>query len=366
MFAPVAVQNNTFPEQNLKVFGTFEGTQWQKAGEQFNTTYFQYATGSARIGTSYAGSAKWYGSALAGNGKIYSPGHTRTDWLITDTATDTTAITGSVNAANMGAVWDKITNKVYAFGSSGSRIDPTTNIATNLAGPKNRTGGGVQSFDGNKIYTVSLFDAGGLTTGVYEYDINTNTNSLKSAQGDKYTGGTLALNGKIYWGPGGGTVFLQYDPQTNTATTFGSVSGDNFGPIVQHYDGYLYCFPRFFINTILRINPNTNQVVTIKTGVESGNVISTQACIGADGRIYVTRESAGVYWYDPYTNATGTITMASSDTGFAGIEMGPSGDLYVTPYNSTYVHKISLVRGSGYAQKVIQEYNTGGRYTWPS
>lgn len=363
MFAPVAVENNTFPEQNLKVFGTFEGTQWQKAGEQFNTTNFQYATSSVRIGASYTGTAKWYGSTLAGNGKIYSPGHTRSDWLIIDTAADTTTPTGSaLNTSNMGAVYDKITNQVFSFGNGGTKINCVTDVASNISGPGNRNAGPVQGFDGNKLYTIGLFGV----TGVYEYDINANSNTKVATVTDKYIGGTMALNGKIYWGPGGGTQFVSYTPGAAGVDLFGSVSGDNFGPVVQHYNGFIYCFPRFFINTILRIDPKTNTVTTVKTGVESGNVISTGVCIGADGRIYVARENAGVYWYDPYTNDYGTITMASSDTGFTGIEMGIYGDLYVTPYNSLYAHKISLVKGSGYAQKVIQEYNTGGRYSWPS
>ena len=42
--------------------------------------------------------------------------------------------------------------------------------------------------------------------------------------------------------------------------------------------------------------------------------------------------------------------------------MGAMGDLYLIPWTGAYVHKLALVRGSGYAQKVIQEYNLNSRY----
>ena len=43
--------------------------------------------------------------------------------------------------------------------------------------------------------------------------------------------------------------------------------------------------------------------------------------------------------------------------------MGALGDIYITPWSGTtgYIHKLALVKGSGYVQKIIQEYNIGGR-----
>jgi hypothetical protein len=88
-------------------------------------------------------------------------------------------------------------------------------------------------------------------------------------------------------------------------------------------------------------------------------------CIGLDGRIYVTRENGGVYWYDPYSNTSGNITMASSDTSFSGITMGVNGDLYVVPFSSTYFHKIALTTGTGSsATDIVSQYNFGGRMCW--
>jgi hypothetical protein len=351
----------TFPDQSLTTWTTTETAAWLSAGSTFTTSNYGYATSSVRIGSAYTSANQWYGAALASNGKIYCPPHGRSDWAIIDTATDTIATTGSINNNNMGARFDKITNQVFAFGSTGTKIVCSTDAASNISGPANRNGGGVQALDGDKIYTIGLFG----TNGVYEYDISANTNTLKQSVGDRYTHGTLASNGKIYWGAGGGTQFTEYDPATDTLTNFGSFTGDYTGPMVAHYDGYLYNFPRFFNSSIIRVNPTTRATTTIHTLSISPQVISAASCVGLDGRIYVARENGGVYWYDPYSNTSGEITMDTSDTSFTGITMGKNGDLYVVPYDADYFHKISLTTGAGAgANAIVQQYNFGGRMCW--
>lgn len=356
------VAGPTFPDQSLTTWTTTETTAWLSAGSTLTTSNYGYATSSVRIGSAYTSANQWYGAALASNGKIYCPPHGRTDWAIIDTATDTIATTGSVNNNNMGARFDKITNQVFAFGSNGTKIVCSTDASSNISGPANRQAGGVQSFDGNKIYTAGLFG----TQGIYEYDVSANSSSFKaSTGGDRYTIGTLAANGKIFWPAGGGTEFSAYEPSTNTLTNFGSFSGDYTGPMVAHYDGYIYCFPRFFNQSVIRVNPTDNSYSTIHTLSIPTNIISTNACIGLDGRIYVTRENDAVYWYDPYANTSGAITMANGDVSFTGITMGKNGDLYVIPYNSDYFHKISLTTGAGAgADAIVQQYNFGGRMCW--
>ena len=353
----------TYPDQSLSTWTVTETAAWLAAGSTQTTSSFGYASTSTRVGSDYGGgSAKWEGASLASNGKIYCPPHVRNDWAIINTNNDTIATTGSVNASNEGSVYDKITNQVFAFGSGGTKINCSTDAASNVSGPSNRNGTPVQSFDGNKLYTIGISG----NNNVFEYNISANTSTNKGAVGgDRARGGVLAANGKIFWGGGGGTQFTEYDPSTNTITNFGSLTGDNTGPMVAHYDGYLYNFPRFNQSNIIRINPDTRATSTIHTLADSPQLISMMGCIGLDGRIYVARENAGVYWYDPYSNTSGTITMANSDTSFSAITMGANGDLYVIPWNSNYFHKIALTTGAGAsATQIVSQYNFGGRMCW--
>jgi hypothetical protein len=355
----------TFPDQSLATWTTTETAAWLSAGSTLTTSTYGYSSTSTRIGGSYAGSRKWNGAALASNGKIYSAGAEgggRTDWAIINTNNDTIATTGSVNSNNFGARYDKITNQVFAMGGGGTKINCSTDAASNISGPSAYNGGAVQGFDGDKLYTAPLY----INNNIYEYSISANTTTNKGAtSGDRYPIGTLAANGKIFWGSGGGTQFTEYDPATSTLTNFGSFTGDNRGPTVAHYDGYLYNFPAFFNSDIIRLNPTTRAYTTIHTLSISPQIISTNTCVGLDGRIYVVRENGGVYWYDPYSNTSGNITMDSGDTSFGGITMGVNGDLYVVPFSSNYFHKIALTTGAGAgANAIVQQYNFGGRMCW--
>ena len=107
----------------------------------------------------------------------------------------------------------------YTVTNNGTYIDVATDATTNISSGATRyTGGPVQSFNGNKLYLARLFSS---PTNLYEYDISTGTaTSIGSQGGDKYPRGTLAANGKIFWGPGGSTTFCEYDPATNTITNF--------------------------------------------------------------------------------------------------------------------------------------------------
>ena len=365
----------TYPDQSLATWTTTETAAWLAAGATQTTTNFGYASTSTRIGSSLGGGgSKYDGGALASNGKIYCPPQSTTDWLVINSNTDAVATTGSsVNNGNNGARYDKITNRVYGFGNydgtgnNGTYLDVATEAITNLnSGIPFLTAGPVQALDGNKLYMSRLYTA---TQNIYEWNISAGTATSIGAQGgDKYPRGTLAANGKIFWGPGGSTTFCELDPATSTITTFsqGGGGGDSYGPVVAHYDGYLYCFPRFnSLTSILKINPSTRAITTITTSLPGANYISMGTCIGLDGRIYVARENGGIYWYDPYANSSGTITMDSGDTSFGAIMMGANGDLYCVPWNSAYVHKIALTTGTGTsATQIVSQYNFGGRMCW--
>jgi len=358
MFAPVAFEDLTFPNQKLQPWSSFESEQWMRAGSQFNSTICEYDTTTTRISVNYGGGvAKWNTAALAPNGYIYSPGHLRTDWCVIDTFTDTVSTTGSVNSSNDGCVYDKISNAVYGFGSGGTKIIPG-GVASNISGPPNRQAPGVQSYDGNLLYTIGAFG----TSGIYAYNVSSNSNAQQLATGSRSGGdiGTLGINGKIYFTAGGASNILEYDPVANTTTRIGSFTADRSFGIRQHPNGFIYIMPANSGTVIKRLNPLTKELIDVLT--PSPRYDGFNVCIGADGRIYGVASNAGyISWYDPYSNTSGQITVGNCDISFQGIAMGALGDIYITPWTGGYIHKLKLVRGSGYVQKIIQEYNTGGR-----
>lgn len=361
MFAPVAFEDLSFPQQTLKVVGNFEAQQWMRAGQQFNTTHFEYATASIRIGDNYSGGAQFNGGALAPNGKIYSPGHTRNEWLVVDTNNDTTYVTGSVSGlSSEGCVVSKITNEVFAYGDQNTKINYLTDEVTAISGPGQRQTNPILSYDGNIIYGGSFFGI----SGVYAYDIATNTYTQSWNSGNTNGEfGTLGINGKIFLAKGSTGEFQVWDPFTNTGTGFGSGAPGDYSTIMQHYDGYIYAFPNFSNSYIQRIDPYTLEVQEY-FNYGSGDIGWGNACIGADGRFYGVG-TGNIFWFDPNTKQTGSIVTESGDSSFQGVTLGVNGDLYFLPWGAPYVHKLPLVRGSGYAQKIIQEFNQSSRWTWP-
>jgi len=72
---------------------------------------------------------------------------------------------------------------------------------------------------------------------------------------DKYIGGVLAPNGKIYCVPNNSTQILVIDPATNTTALFGNFSSSHkwFGGVLAP-NGKIYCVP-FNSTQILVIDP---------------------------------------------------------------------------------------------------------------
>ena len=359
-----------FPDQSLTTWTTTTADDWLAYGASvLNTTTFAYSGSSVRIGSDYGtGVAKWQGGSLASNGKIYTSPHVRTKWAVIDTDTDTiTEPTTIVNGSSQGSVYDKITNQVISFGDGGTKIDCSTDTASNISGPPNRTTNPIQSFAGDELYGLGFFGY----TGIRKYTVSTDTTSTVTPTGDAVIAqgemGTLGRDGQIYT-PNVPTpnITSKYNPDTNVNTQFARPGGENFTTIVQHYDGILYYLPQSAFGTLRGYNPSTSSWVADYdwgTGFQVSN-----ACIGLDGRIYcVTGQSTGtVKWYDPTAGSHGTITISNSDTSYQGITIGKNGDLYLIPWTAAYFHKIPLVTGTGTtATDIVSQYNFGGRLCWP-
>jgi len=356
-----------FPDQSLATWTSTESAQWLAAGaSSCNTSTFAYSGSTVRIGTNYGGGlAKWAGGSLASNGKIYCAPHLRSDWLIVNTNNDTTAVTGSgINGSSQGSVYDKITNTVYGFGSSGTKIITSTDVSSNISGPGNRSCNPIQGFDGDYLFT-----AGFTFTGMRRYQISTNTTTNMATPTQGF--GELGVGGSdgcMYF-PNitSGTNVLKYDPVANTCTNIAIGTGDVFSTMIQHYDGYIYLLPSGG-SAIRKLDVATGTISAAHT-MASGFGCSS-ACIGLDGRIYMVSSGGGVTtmrWYDPTANTSGNITIGSSDSSFQGITMGANGDLYLIPWTqSSFVHKLPLVTGTGTtATDIVSQYNFGGRMCWP-
>lgn len=75
------------------------------------------------------------------------------------------------------------------------------------------------------------------------------------------SGGVLAANGKIYGIPGASTTVLEIDPETNTATTFGTLSGGWVGGVLAP-NGKIYGIPNYNA-PVLVIDPKSNATLDI-------------------------------------------------------------------------------------------------------
>lgn len=365
MFAPVAFEDLTFPNQALKVWSGFEAQQWMRAGQQFNTTICQYDTTTTRISSDYgSGPAKWGHGSLAPNGNIYCMGHVRSDFAIINTYTDAVTTTGSIGSrSSQGSVYDKVTNNVYGFGDSGAKINTATNVASTITGPPNRSDNPIQGWDANILSTAGFFNY----SGTRQYSISANTTATTAATpGNANYGewGTLGIDGNMYQtNVPGGSNMLKFDPVANTTANIALGAG-SFAGVLQHYNGKLYILPNG-ATRVAEYDFSTNAVTTTLT-LPSARLFSG-ACIGADGKIWGCASSSGTLtWIDVYNNTSGTVTVGNGDVSYQGIQMGALGDLYLIPWSGTngYFHKLKLVKGSGYVQKIIQEFNQGGRLSW--
>ena len=144
---------------------------------------------------------------------------------------------------------------------AGSRLraslEPSINLFGSISG-FDKYLGGVLAPNG-KIYAIP-FSA----TQILEIDPSNNTTTLfgSISGGGKYGGGVLAPNGKIYAIPQNATQILEIDPSNNTTTLFGSISGSNkyLGGVLAP-NGKIYAIP-FDATQILEIlNVNTPNVI---------------------------------------------------------------------------------------------------------
>ena len=145
-------------------------------------------------------------------------------------------------------------------------LEPSINLFGSLSTSQNKWIGGVLAPNG-KIYGIP-FDS----TQVLEIDpINQTTNLFGSLSGDQeWFSGVLAPNGKIYGIPFDSNQVLEIDPVNQTTNLFGSLSGDrkwNGGVLAPN--GKIYGIPK-----------NSTQVLEISS-VNVPDIVGSDANIPA-------------------------------------------------------------------------------------
>lgn len=290
--------------QNGKVYFGPGGTNIILA---FSTTTFEFEQYAITPGPT---PPNWQAGVLAPNGKIYFPPASGCgDIMVFDTNTGTnTTITGvgTGNDFYGGCLSDN--GYIYCIGTANTqfvlKINPIDDTYVLIAKP-NDPGDG---------YT-----------------------------NESWVGQTIAGNGKIYAAPGLSDFFIEFDPNTDSTTYFGSHTtsgtGEVFSDMVLGKDGLLYAFPAK-LEYIYQIDPNTLSVNQTYLQLELGTTPKCDsACAASNGKIYalpgITNTGVGVLELDIDKTEARRITFSGTSGTFQGLAQGDNG-IMVSKSNAGY------------------------------
>ena len=342
MFAAIAFEDLTFPEQTLpKQWSGEESMKWMRAGQVLNAGGVNSPVYGTPVnigsGITYRG-----GGSLAANGKTYFPGVIiNENCNVIDNDDNITDIAQGQGQGD-NSCYDPYTKRVILASQANvyTTIDTTNDTKVNTFTSNGGAYDGlVLSYQASIMFSPNDYSG---TAGVAKVNAATSTQVSVTAQGGNYLYGAMAYNGKMYWGSGDQPNFLEYDPATDTVTTFGSVAAGTYRGVVFHPNGYLYSMNGS--GTILRIDPNTRDITTMLTGLTSG--FYTCGCVGADGQIYFVGRTTNLTVYNPYTNTSSTLATPSGD--YQGIVMRGNGDLICSPWSSGQYCKVPIIKNREY------------------
>jgi len=160
-----------------------------------------------------------------------------------------------------------------------------------------------------------------------------------SSGSNKWYGGVLAPNGKIYASPWDSTSVLIIDPETDTAdesaiSGLSSTTEKWLGGVLAP-NGKIYFIP-YNNDCILIVNPETNTYDDTTISGLSGSSKWTGGVLAPNGKIYaVPCDATSVLIIDPETNTYDdtTITVpANADKWYGGV-LAPNGKIYCVPWN---------------------------------
>jgi len=164
---------------------------------------------------------------------------------------------------------------------------------------------------------------------------------------NKYCGGVLAPNGKIYFAPMGANHVGVFDPATSAFSVIdisATITGDwkYFGAVLAP-NGKIYFVPgdAFGVGVF---DPATHafSVVDISSTDYFGGVLAP------NGKIYFApRNALNVGVFDPATNAFSVVDFSDSISGFSGTNkyaggvLAPNGNIYFAPCHADHVRALS-------------------------
>ncbi len=172
--------------------------------------------------------------------------------------------------------------------------------------------------------------------------------------GNKWYGGVLAPNGKIYCVPGGATSVLIIDPQTNSADTStisglpGTSTPPNWLGGVLAPNGKIYCIP-WDASSVLIIDPAKNEADTTTMSDESLTASRKWhgGVLARNGKIYgIPYDSDTVLVINPATDKFTTIQIPDpgppgprpgDESKWYGGVLAPNGKIYCIPWKADYV-----------------------------
>lgn len=218
--------------------------------------------------------------------------------------------------------------------SSEPYVQPPVSTFGNISGT-NKWMGGVLGSNG-KIYGAPY-----TKSTILEIDVTMRTMIEKAvagiSNGGSYSGGCLLPDGKIIFIPCNGKVACEYNPSTNTVVKFGDCTSvlENFHGGVLAPNGKIYCIP-YKATFILEIDPVAKTF--LKIGTFSGDSQWAGCVLHPNGKIYgIPYNSTQVLEFDPETKTSRLIgSQLSTSLGkYWGGVLAPNGKIYGIPFNAS-------------------------------
>ena len=349
------LKNQAYPHSSIDV-ANYPATSWKYPASNYTEWFAAFSalsTGqtevAATFGTFGGGGNLYRSSCLAPNGKIYCPPYSATNIGIIDPSTDTfsTMASGLTDGSYMSSVlaWN---GKIYCApltlgsGSGIIEIDPTTDTMRIIIG--NGFGTGTQKWIGGTLANNGkIYYAPYDSPNILEFDPATDRIRLIDISGvtagtAKFRGAQLAPNGKIWLISYTTSVFGIFDPADDSYTTV--AHGLGAGPNFERCTIYQYIHAMRAdtgFSQIARIDPATNAIVTYAaTGSLAGTVL------GATKNVYgVPWTASAVVKHDTTTFAVSTFgSLGATAAKWAGGSLAFNGAIYAPPFNATTCLKI--------------------------
>ncbi|WBL42401.1 hypothetical protein PBT90_20385 [Algoriphagus halophytocola] len=300
-----------------------------------------------QLPTVVSGSSKWWGGCLGANGCVYGAPRNSSNILKIDPSDDSITL---IPCASGGDKWIGCVaapnGKIYFIPSSRTAcmvLDTADDSIYEFAMASGHAGGVLHS--NGKIYTCPR-----MTTTVYEIDPSTDTvSSVLSASGggsNKWRGGFLGGNNKIYFAPStGDNRWGELDPLTPSIDyiTSGATGNEISQPAILAQNGFGYSIPGAF-RQVIKLDPAAGTSALLPTVLASGANKWMGGSLVPNGKILGSPFSRSLMLeIDPSDDSISEITLPFTISAHAGLVLAGNGSLYSIPYNDSKVFKVSNV-----------------------